>query len=82
MRRPRIRVAVEITADHAFLPTGEDGNVGPGWESAPDTERVTQGLRLMVPRDMAAWLRAHKQAVILPAGASIPVYVRPGTPGR
>lgn len=73
-------VAVEITADHVFLPTGDDGNVGPDWETAGITERVKQGRRLMVPRDLAESLQGRKQAVILPAGASIPVYFRPGTP--
>jgi hypothetical protein len=75
-------VAVEITADHVFLPTGEDGNVGPGWESAGQTERIKQGRRLMAPRDLADSLQGRRQAVILPPGASIPVYFRPGQPGR
>jgi hypothetical protein len=79
---PSDSVAVEITADHAFLPTGEDGNVGPGWEHAADTERVEQGRRLMVPRAMADWLHDHRQAVILPAGAAIPPYCPSGTPGQ
>lgn len=79
---PLDSVGIEITVDHVFLPTGEDGNVGPGWESAADTERVKQGRRLMVPRAMADWLQDRRQAVILPPGASIPVYFRPGTPGR
>jgi hypothetical protein len=74
-------VAVEITADHVFLPTGEDGNIGLGWESAADTERVKHGRRLMVPRAIADSLQGRRQAVILPDGASIPVYFRPGTPG-
>lgn len=79
---PLDSVAIEITADHVFLPTGEDGNVGPGWESAGETERVKQGRRLLVRRDLADSLQGRRQAVILPPGASIPVYFRPGQPGR
>lgn len=74
---PDDAVPIEITADHVFLPTGDDGNVGPGWETAGATERVKQGRRLLVSRAMADWLRGRKLATILPAGASIPPYVRP-----
>ena len=65
-----------------FCPRGENGNVGPGWDSEDHTERVEQGRRLMVPRAMADSLRGRKQAVSLPPGASIPVYFRRRRPRR
>jgi hypothetical protein len=75
-------VAIEVTADHLFLPTGEDGDVGPSWETAPETERVRQGRRLRVPRAMADCLIDRRQARMLRLDESIPAYFRPGTPGR
>jgi hypothetical protein len=75
-------LGIEVTANHLFLFTGEDGDVGLGWETACETERVRQGRRLRVPPAMAESLMDRRQARMLRPDESIPVYFRPGTPGR
>src|SRR4030095_10197452 len=51
----------EIIALGGTSPGGEEGDVGPGWETAPETERVRQGRRLRAPRAIADWLIDRRQ---------------------